>query len=377
MKRVAALGHSVGRKVSIPLIHCSARGGCDCDCSWANPAACGADDKTCCHACCCKVPTPAPSPSQAPKKQLTLAEAIRIGVEPVLKGLSDNHNQTAWSFSYRDADIRVSFCVGYTDLASRTPCSAGDLYAWGSATKTHTALLIVQLAEKGLFKLADTLVSLANDYLRAISNGTSDLIQLFGPEVKAVTVRQLLQMTAGLTEYDTANTRAYQNSHRQDDLTPMWVLNVANHTFRCKPGTCGVYSSTNYVLLGLVAARFQHASSWDTLDQRAWMQRIPTDLPEVQPGGSFKALYYGMHGPYSAFKTAVAADGTHATVHGYQLPLDGTNCSTFLGCPALDVYTMSASGGWTCGNLVSTSTSVADFYWALLGPERKKVCAAQ
>ena len=65
----------------------------------------------------------------------------------------------------------------------------------------------------------------------------------------------------------------------------------------------------------------------------------------MQPGGSFKALYYGMHGPYSAFKTAVAADGTHATVHGYQLPLDGTNCTTFLGCPALDVYTMSASGG--------------------------------
>ena len=230
----------------------------------------------------------------------------------------------------------------------------------------------MQSAEKGLFKLDDTLVSLANDYLRAISNGTSDLIQLFGPEVKAVTVRQLLQMTAGLTEYDTANTRAYQNSHRQDDLTPMWVLNVANHTFRCNPGTCGLYSSTNDVLLGLVAARFQHASSWDTLDQRAWTQRIPTDLPEVQPGGSLKALYYGMHGPYSAFTTAVAADGTHATVHGYQLPLDGTNCTTFLGCPALDVYTMSASGGWTCGNLVSTSTSVADFYWALLGPERKK-----
>ena len=124
----------------------------------------------------------------------------------------------------------------------------------------------MQSAEKGLFKLDDTLVSLANGYLRAISNGTSDLIQLFGPEVKAVTVRQLLQKTAGLTEYDTANTRAYQNSHRQDDLTPMWVLNVANHTFRCKPGTCGLYSSTNYVLLGLVAARFQHASSWDTLD---------------------------------------------------------------------------------------------------------------
>ena len=171
-----------------------------------------------------------------PKKRLpvTLADAIRLAVEPVLRRLSDRHNKTAWSFAYRDADTSVSFCVGYSDLASRTPCSAADLYAWGSATKTHTALLILQMTEKGLFKLDDTLVSLANDYLWAISSGRSDLILLFGPEVKDVTVRQLLQMTAGITEYDTAQTRAYQNSHRQDDLSPMWVLNVANHTFRCK-----------------------------------------------------------------------------------------------------------------------------------------------
>ena len=140
----------------------------------------------------------------SPKKRLTLADAIRLAVEPVLRRLSDDHNKTAWSFAYRDADTSVSFCVGYSDLASRTPCSAADLYAWGSATKTHTALLIVQLAEKGLFKLDDTLISLANDYLRAISSGRSDLILLFGPEVKDVTVRQLLQMTAGITEYDTA-----------------------------------------------------------------------------------------------------------------------------------------------------------------------------
>merc|ERR1712185_702931 len=33
--------------------HCSARGGCDCDCSWARPSTCGWDDGSCCHGCCC------------------------------------------------------------------------------------------------------------------------------------------------------------------------------------------------------------------------------------------------------------------------------------------------------------------------------------
>ena len=211
-------------------------------------------------------------------KPLTLAQVVRRAVEPVLKGLSDYHNQTAWSFAYRDVDTSVSFCVGYSDLASRAPCSAGDLYAWGSATKTHTALLILQMTEAGYFKLDDALVSLANDYLRAISNGKSDLIRLFGPQVYGVTVRQLLQMTAGIPEYGNAKVRAYQNFHRQDDLSPMWILNHTNHKLKCVPGTCGEYSDTNYVLLGLVAARFQHASSWDTLDQRAWMQRIPGNM---------------------------------------------------------------------------------------------------
>jgi hypothetical protein len=38
-------------------------GGCDCDCSWANPTLCLNDDGTCCFACCCSGPTSASAPS--------------------------------------------------------------------------------------------------------------------------------------------------------------------------------------------------------------------------------------------------------------------------------------------------------------------------
>jgi len=41
--------------------HCDARGGCDCDCSWANSTSCLHDDGSCCHACCCGAPAPSPS----------------------------------------------------------------------------------------------------------------------------------------------------------------------------------------------------------------------------------------------------------------------------------------------------------------------------
>jgi hypothetical protein len=69
-----ALERSVGQNVPRPLAHCSARGGCDCDCSWANPNTCAADDKTCCHACCCGGHAPAVEQALAPVVKQPSAE---------------------------------------------------------------------------------------------------------------------------------------------------------------------------------------------------------------------------------------------------------------------------------------------------------------
>merc|ERR1719181_2628313 len=60
--------HGSHRNVSSSVgTHCSARGGCDCDCSWASPDHCHDDDGSCCYACCCgSSPSPGPSPGPAP-----------------------------------------------------------------------------------------------------------------------------------------------------------------------------------------------------------------------------------------------------------------------------------------------------------------------
>merc|ERR1712178_538942 len=42
----------------------------------------------------------------------------------------------------------------------------------------------------------------------------------------------------------------------------------------------------------------------------------------------------------------------------------------------LDVYTLSCLQGWTCGNLVAPTLSVAEFFWALLGPPSKDASTA-
>ena len=254
------------------------------------------------------------------------------------------------------------------------------MFAAGSTTKTSTAILLLQMEERGILSLDDSIVKHANPYLNAISNGTSDLLRLFGPKIQGVTLRQLLQMSAGIQEYDSVYVRTYQNAHRLEDLTPMWIFDNMNRTFLCDPGTCGRYSSTNYVLLGLVAARYSHARNWDKLNQGSWMDVVPSSMREKAPGGSFNKMYYGVHGPLSAFTTAVENQGMHTTLHGYQYvglgpAVYGCNTSsdlTYKSCAALDVYTMSSTQGWTCGNLMTTPTSVVDFFWALLGPYRQR-----
>jgi len=68
---VAALG--AGNNVSSLVgTHCSARGGCDCDCSWASASTCHDDDGSCCFGCCCgSSPSPGPGPSPGPSEHAT------------------------------------------------------------------------------------------------------------------------------------------------------------------------------------------------------------------------------------------------------------------------------------------------------------------
>ncbi len=46
--------------------YCPGRGGCTCNCAWANSNTCGHDDGSCCYACCCDGPAPNPPPNPPP-----------------------------------------------------------------------------------------------------------------------------------------------------------------------------------------------------------------------------------------------------------------------------------------------------------------------
>ena len=110
----------------------------------------------------------------------SLAGAIHTAIQPILINLSRTNNwetrqdgvrNGAWGFAYRDANTTVQLCAGYANNLTQVPCDpAHDAYAYGSTTKTTTAVLILRLLDRGTIpSLDDSIVIHANSYLRRIS----------------------------------------------------------------------------------------------------------------------------------------------------------------------------------------------------------------
>jgi hypothetical protein len=115
------------------------------------------------------------------------------------------------------------------------------------------------------------------------SQNFTSLAELFGPETVNVTIEDLLGMKSGIPDYDTASPsgkmptdllRQTAYDHPTDSYTPSEMLNLPwcrkGHLL-FPPGVCdkakygNCYTSTNFVLLGMVLANqvgsFDHVNN--------------------------------------------------------------------------------------------------------------------
>ena len=119
-----------------------------------------------------------------------------------------------------------------------TPLTSSMLFGIGSVTKNFVAALILQLAEEGRLSLDDAL----GKYLANYANINS-----------AITIRQLLNHTSGIFDFikhpsiwDTIF------ANRLKIWTPEEILETFVLQPYFSPGTGWHYSSTNYILLGMI-----------------------------------------------------------------------------------------------------------------------------
>jgi D-alanyl-D-alanine carboxypeptidase len=219
-----------------------------------------------------------------------------------------------------DSTSRVAFGVG--DTATKIPMGVNDKVRIGSLAKTYVSTVVLQLVNEKKLGLDDS-----------IEKWVPGMV----PNGSKVTVRQLLNHTSGIPNYEEHPN--YMKPYLAGDLghvtTPAQLVAMGTAQGQWfAPGVSSRYSNTNYTLAGLVIEKVTRSTLAAELDQRI-----------------FKPL--GLTSSY----LPVTPDITGAHAHGY-----------FVMGPqgAMDVTAFSPSIGWAGGGIVSTTTDVTTFYRALL-----------
>ena len=132
-----------------------------------------------------------------------------------------------------------TMAAGIGDLATAAPMTLADHFRIASITKTFTATVVLQLVEEGRLSLDERL----GHFIAGIPDGD------------AITIRQLLGMSAGI--YNFIHDPRIAVDYVADPLLPFTPEDVvaivrAHGAADFPPDAEVAYSDTNYVLLGLI-----------------------------------------------------------------------------------------------------------------------------
>jgi D-alanyl-D-alanine carboxypeptidase len=236
--------------------------------AWLTLAACGSDLTA-------SSTTPAPSktidtaaplattgtttPATTMPATTTVPKGESSGTEALLVGLLESHG-TAGEFvgariAFRDRDGTVTEVAAGTDTIGPTakPVSLDVPWGIGSITKVFVAVSVLQLVDEGRIGLD-----------AHIDTYFPDL-----PGAAIITIRDLLQHTSGLNEYDgqpeikNGGTRAW---------SPGELVAIAEAQGRVgAPGAGYNYSNTNYILLGEIIRQ---------VTGNSWLDEVTTRISE-------------------------------------------------------------------------------------------------
>jgi CubicO group peptidase (beta-lactamase class C family) len=191
---------------------------------------------------------------------------------PLLLPLGDKHSQRADAlFSQFEADHAPGLAVvviknggkafersyGVTDLRSMHKIDAQTNFRLASDTKQFTAMAVMLLVKDGRLQYDDRL---------------TDIFPDFAAYGKQITVRQLLNHTSGLLDYEDLMAKP-DPALRPDQIPQIQdseVLELLKQqkTTKFPPGTKWDYSNSGYVLLGTIVAKVSGRSFPDFLRER-------------------------------------------------------------------------------------------------------------
>ena len=252
----------------------------------------------------------------APATTNTQASSLQSGVDALVKG-----NAPGVVLLTRNGSRSHSYTAGYGEVATRTPMRSDNRFRVASVAKSYTATVVLQLVGEGTLRLTDS-----------VDRWLPGLV----PDGNAITIRQLLNHTSGLAdfEYDPTVLAPYLAGDLSHRWAPRKLVQLAvAHKPLFAPGRGESYSSTNYLLAGLIV----EAATGKTLGSEL-SRRIFTPL----------------HLSATSFPTTARMPNPHA--HGYLVIKKP---------PASDVTGLYPFP-WAAGAIISNAADTATFFRALL-----------
>ncbi|WP_406099468.1 serine hydrolase domain-containing protein [Streptomyces sp. NBC_01013] len=226
---------------------------------------------------------------------------------------------------------RDSAHAGTAESGTRRPMPQNGRFRIGSATKTFTAAVVLQLVGEGRMSLEDT-----------VEQRLPGVVQGNGNDGSRITVRQLLQHTSGirdvLPEIPALNSADGYRRERLRTYTPQELVGMAMRLppKEFTPGTELSYSNTNYILAAMIIQE---------VTGRSWAQEVndriirPLGLKDTSTPGAFPFVLGSHARAYAAFGTDTG----------------------------IDVTALNSTMAVGSGSIVSTTRDLNRFYAALLG----------
>ena len=256
----------------------------------------------------------APSKGEAESLKSRAQGLVEAGYPAALAAVSDSKGESA------------GVAVGKGSLETgQAPPMDGEVRI-GSNTKTFVAVVVMQLVQEGKVGLDEPIET----YLPGLIKGE-------GIDGSRITVRQLLQHTSGLPDFDETlfgTTDVFQYRHHY--VTPRDVLDSAlSKPAQFEPGAQWKYTNTNYIVLGMLIERVSQRPVGEQIDERI-----------------VKKL--GLSHTYFPAPGEEKIRGTHP--QGYHLSAGGK---------LEDITEMDPFWAWAAGAMISTPSELNTFFQAV------------
>lgn len=308
-----------------------------------------------------------------------ISHKIQESIDPVVQQMAQKYNcsisvaiKGPFPLANGESPLSVVSAAGVIDRSSGAAASTTDKYVWGSITKMVTGAGVLSLVDKNIISLDDTVTQYIDPFIQKMaksdpSQNFTSMADLWGPEVSKITVMDLLHMTSGVPDFDTASPsgrqptdsfRAQVYANPGQCYSPSMLLSVpwcATGKLLFTPGKCdrmhygNCYSSSNFVLLGLLLAHHSGASDWQSYDQHECFGPAKED---------FSGVVFATNGPPTKYTSVRGYDTTHYNHNTGAIDVSNA-CGVF--------------GGWSASDFVADSAEAATLGQDLYGPKYKLV----